>query len=179
MPRWPAQNAARNGIALEVREGDLPGMPAALRRDFDHVIANPPYFAPRAARPPADRRARDGACGEDTPLADWVDAATRRLRPGRLADADPAGATACPTLLAALDRRLGSLPLSCRLRRARGPRRDRASSCGPARAGARRSACSRRWSSTRAPRMTATARAIRPPRSAVLRDGADLTGAFG
>ena len=56
-------------------------MPAALRRGFDHVIANPPYYA-------AQRHAlaaiagREPALREDTPLALWVEAAARRLRPG-------------------------------------------------------------------------------------------------
>ena len=37
------ENAAANGIAFEVVEGDLARMPASLRaRSFDHVIANPP-----------------------------------------------------------------------------------------------------------------------------------------
>ncbi|NJS39430.1 MAG: methyltransferase, partial [Rhodobacteraceae bacterium] len=53
------QNATRNGMALEVHEGDLARMPAALRRDFDHVIANPPYYPPGGSpRPFRPRRGR-------------------------------------------------------------------------------------------------------------------------
>ena len=38
------RNAAANGIAARVAEGDLAHMPALLRGEsFDHVIANPPY----------------------------------------------------------------------------------------------------------------------------------------
>ena len=76
------RNATENGIALEVIEGDVARMPAALReRSFDHVMANPPYF-----RPTAGTRAEDGgretALREETPLAVWVAAGMRRLRPG-------------------------------------------------------------------------------------------------
>lgn len=74
------ENADANGIALTVIEGDLAAMPAALRAAaFDHVIANPPYFA--AGTPAADRR-RSAARHEETPLPTWIDAALRRLRPG-------------------------------------------------------------------------------------------------
>ncbi|MBC7139263.1 MAG: methyltransferase [Defluviimonas sp.] len=76
------QNAARNGLPLEVVEGDLAAMPAALRaRSFDHVMANPPYFAPGDGTAAADP-GRETAQREATPLADWVAAGLRRLRPG-------------------------------------------------------------------------------------------------
>lgn len=72
--------ARRNGTA-EVVEGDVHDMPAVLRRSFDHVICNPPYFVAGAGRASPDR-ARDTALREDTEgLAAWVDAATRRAGP--------------------------------------------------------------------------------------------------
>jgi tRNA1(Val) A37 N6-methylase TrmN6 len=74
-------NACVTGISLEVHTGDLRAMPAALRRGFDHVIANPPFFAPAdgtAARDPG----RETAQREDTPLTEWLLAARRRLHPG-------------------------------------------------------------------------------------------------
>jgi tRNA1(Val) A37 N6-methylase TrmN6 len=74
------RNAIRNGIALEVRDGDLARMPKALRRDFDHVIANPPYYGSGGSPSPEAGRAR--AMQVQTPLADWVATAARRLRPG-------------------------------------------------------------------------------------------------
>ena len=74
------QNADRNNIALEVHNGDLTRMPKALLRDFDHVIANPPYYGPGGSPSPVAGRAR--AMQVQTPLADWVGAAARRLRPG-------------------------------------------------------------------------------------------------
>ncbi|MWD26419.1 methyltransferase, partial [Aquicoccus sp. SCR17] len=69
------ENAARNGIALAVEEGDLARMPAPLKaRSFDQVIANPPYFD-RAAGTRAADPGRDTALGEATPLAEWLRAA--------------------------------------------------------------------------------------------------------
>lgn len=51
------ENAARNGLALTVIEGDLAHLPAALReRSFDHVLANPPYYPAGGAG--------SAACGE-------------------------------------------------------------------------------------------------------------------
>ncbi len=74
------QNATRNAIPLRVIEGDLARMPAELRGEsFDHVIANPPFFQGGTA--PEDA-GRGEARHEETPMAGWVDAALRRLRPG-------------------------------------------------------------------------------------------------
>lgn len=109
------QNAARNGVALEVVEGDLAAMPAALRHGFRHVIANPPYF-PADAGTPATDAGRDAALREDTPLPVWIDAATRRLAPGGWLCVIHLAAR-LPDLLSALDHRLGSaviLPLAPR-----------------------------------------------------------------
>lgn len=76
------ENAAANGIALEVLVGDLAQMPADLRaRSFDHVIANPPYFR-RETGTRARDAGREAALGEGTPLDLWVEAGMRRLRPG-------------------------------------------------------------------------------------------------
>jgi tRNA1(Val) A37 N6-methylase TrmN6 len=76
------RNAAENGVALTVHEGDLRRPPPALRRlSFDQVLANPP-FHPAAAAPPVDP-GRDLAHREQAAgLADWIDAALRRLAPG-------------------------------------------------------------------------------------------------
>lgn len=76
------RNAAENGIAFEVIEGDLAHMPAGLReQSFDHVIANPPYFAPQNGTAAADK-GRETAQREATPLALWVRQGFRRLKPG-------------------------------------------------------------------------------------------------
>ncbi|WP_295072007.1 methyltransferase [Tabrizicola sp.] len=108
------RNALRNGIPLEVHEGDLARMPKALRRDFDHVIANPPYFHAGGSPSPVAARAR--AMQVETPLSDWVAAATRRLRPGGWLTLI-CGADGLPEVLAALPPKLGSaavLPLAAR-----------------------------------------------------------------
>lgn len=76
-----AELARRNlPQGTQVFDGDLERMPAALRaQTFDHVIANPPFFAAkRGVRP--DDSGRDTAHVEQTPLAVWIDAGLRRLR---------------------------------------------------------------------------------------------------
>lgn len=114
------RNAAGNGVALEVHEGDVRRMPSALRAlRFDHVMMNPPYFDRGQGTGSADA-GRDLALGGNTPVSAWVDAATRRLCPGgwlwivqRVAR--------LPDVLAAIDRRLGAvtvLPLAAREGRA-------------------------------------------------------------
>ena len=76
------ENAAANGIGLEVVEGDLAAMPHELRgQSFDHVIANPPYFAPASGTAARDA-GRERAQREETPLADWVRQGLKRLHPG-------------------------------------------------------------------------------------------------
>ncbi|MFA3917183.1 tRNA1(Val) (adenine(37)-N6)-methyltransferase [Ruegeria hyattellae] len=74
------RNAAHNGVALEVIESDLANLPAPLRkRQFDHLLANPPYFR-GGAHCPARDAGRRRALGEETPLTLWIDTAARRLR---------------------------------------------------------------------------------------------------
>lgn len=168
------RNAARNGIGLEVAEGDLAEMPAPLRRDFDQVIANPPYYpAGGTASPDA---ARDTALRAVTPVADWVSAALTRLRPGgwlTMILATPL----LPEALAALPPRGGSalvLPLAPRAGRP-APRvilRARKTGRAPFRllsplvlhAGAAHSGDREDYT---------------PEASAVLRGGGDLSAAFG
>lgn len=103
------QNAARNALALTVAEGDVARMPAALRHPFDHVIANPPWFAPSSGTAAADP-GREAANREQTPLSLWIDAATRRLAPGGWLTLIHEAAR-LPDLLAAIDARLGTLAL--------------------------------------------------------------------
>ncbi len=108
------RNADRNGIALDVQDGDLARMPTALRRDFDHVIANPPYYPPGGSPSPVAARAK--AMQVATPLAGWVQAAARRLMPGGWLTLI-CGTDGLPEVLAALSPKLGSaavLPLAPR-----------------------------------------------------------------
>lgn len=112
------RNAERNAVAMEVVQGDLAAMPRVLRREFDHVIANPPYYD--AGGSPSPVVARDRALRVETPIAAWVAAAGARLRPGGWLTM--IFATPClPEALAALVPKLGSaavLPLEPRVGRA-------------------------------------------------------------
>lgn len=116
------RNAADNGLAMAVHEGDLRRPPAALRaRVFDHVLMNPPYHpsdGPGSADPGRDRAHREGVAG----LGDWIAAGLRRLRPGGslavIHRADRLGA-----ILAGLEGPAGSievLPVAPRAGRAAG-----------------------------------------------------------
>ena len=108
------QNAAENGVALNVVVGDLTDMPAALRVGFDHVIANPPWY-PRAGSP-SPIAGRDTALRAELPLAEWVAAASKRLEPGGWLTMI-FGTDGLPEVLSALAPRLGSavvLPLAAR-----------------------------------------------------------------
>lgn len=108
------RNAERNKISAEIYQGDIARMPSALRRDFDHVIANPPYYHAGGSPSPVAARAR--AMQVETPLADWVAAAARRLRPGGWMTLI-CGTDGLPQVLAALAPKLGSaavLPLAAR-----------------------------------------------------------------
>lgn len=114
-------NALRNGIPLEVCEGDLAGMPTPLRTSFDHVIANPPYYRPGSGTGAADA-GRETAMREATPLAAWIEAGIRRLAPRGILTLILA-ADRLPATLTALDGRMGStrlLPLAARPGRAAG-----------------------------------------------------------
>lgn len=108
------RNAERNAIPMQVECGDLTDMPRALRRGFDHVIANPPYYA--ATGSPSPVKLRDTALRTDTPIAAWVAASATRLNPGgwlTMIFATPN----LPEALAALPPKLGSpliLPLAPR-----------------------------------------------------------------
>ncbi|MFG6583538.1 tRNA1(Val) (adenine(37)-N6)-methyltransferase [Sulfitobacter sp. 1A12779] len=112
-----AELARRNGgAALEVVEADLTEMPLHLRqRQFDHVLANPPYFD-RAASVKSRDPGRETALGEATPLRQWVRTAARRLKPKGQAHFIHR-AERLPEILAALPHEMGSvevLPLASR-----------------------------------------------------------------
>ncbi|MEQ8291505.1 MAG: methyltransferase [Roseovarius sp.] len=103
-------NAAENALLFEVHEGDLSDMPRMLRQQqFDHVIANPPYFD-RAAGTPATDAGRETAMGERTPLAEWVKQAARRCAPGGHVSLIHR-AERLPELLTEVARHLGSIEL--------------------------------------------------------------------
>ncbi len=109
------RNAAENGFEMQVETGDLVAMPRPLRRDFDHVIANPPYY-PKGGTPSPDAGRATALQVGDVPLGDWVQAAAKRLAPrGWLTLI--CGADGLPEVLAAMGDKLGSaavLPLTAR-----------------------------------------------------------------
>ena len=115
-------SAARNQIPFDVITGDLAEMPQTLRlRQFDHVIANPPYFD-RAAGSPGPVAGRETAMGEKTPLAQWVRQAARRCAPGGQV-AFIQRADRLPELLAHATRHLGSITVRPIIPRAGRPAR--------------------------------------------------------
>ena len=114
-----ADLARRNGVD-DVATADLTDLPMPLReRQFDHVLANPPFFDRSASRPSHDPL-REAAHAQDTPLEDWVTAAGKRLKPqGRAHFIHRA--ERLPDLLNALPQDLGSaevLPITSRKGRA-------------------------------------------------------------
>jgi tRNA1(Val) A37 N6-methylase TrmN6 len=75
-----AANARANAIDARVTfvAGDVFEMPAALKRDFDHVLTNPPFHNPGGAISPHAGRA--AAVSDDGRLAEWLSAGLRRVR---------------------------------------------------------------------------------------------------
>lgn len=109
------ENAARNGIAMQVIDGDVAAMP--IRDAFDHVMANPPYYAGGTASGDAGR---DMALREGLPLAEWLAAMARRLVAGGWATLI-LGADRLPDAMAGMPQTLGTvtvLPLAARQGRA-------------------------------------------------------------
>ena len=112
-------NAARNGIAATIHEGDVVRMPPALReRRFDRVITNPPYFDRRNGTSSPDSP-RETAFGETVPLIDWIAAGARRLEPKGVMSVIQK-ADRLPDLIVAMHAVLGSLrvrPIQPRIER--------------------------------------------------------------
>ncbi|MCD1626187.1 methyltransferase [Seohaeicola saemankumensis] len=76
------RNCAAAGVSVDVVTADLTRLPATLRqRQFDHVIANPPYYR-RDKSTAASNAGREIALGEGTALTEWVAVAVRRVIAG-------------------------------------------------------------------------------------------------
>lgn len=102
------RNAEAAGIPADVITGSLSDMPDTLRqRQFDHVIANPPYFD-RTASVAAQDAGREQAMGEATPLADWIKAAAKRCAPKGMVTMIQR-ADRLPDMLGAFAQHLGSI----------------------------------------------------------------------
>lgn len=113
--------AERNGAgALEVVQADLAALPLTLRqRQFDHVLANPPYWRREASIAAGDPM-REAALGEETPLAVWVQIGSKRLAPKGLLHIIHR-AERLPDILTALPHDMGGievLPIAARRGRA-------------------------------------------------------------
>jgi len=73
------QSIALNQLDIDILQGDLFSLPAALQnRRFDHVVSNPPYWSPENNRPAADSR-RGAHFLDGVSLTDWVAACLRRV----------------------------------------------------------------------------------------------------
>lgn len=113
------ENAAANEIELAVHTSDLASLPGEVKAEsFDHVMMNPPYHL-RARSTTSKDPGREAALFEDTPLAVWIDIATKRLRPdGYLTIVQKA--ERLQEILGGMDGRLGSVivkPLAPRTER--------------------------------------------------------------
>ena len=113
------ENAIANNIPASIHTADLRALPLSLRElTFDHVIANPPYFD-RSTGNPSKSADKDIAFAGETDLVDWIDTATRRLKPkGHLTLIIKAHRTM--DVLSTIDYRLGSVivtPISGRIGR--------------------------------------------------------------
>ena len=74
-------NARENRLVIKVLTGDIADMPPNLRSlQFDHVMANPPYFDRRRGSE-ATSILKERSKGEHTPLSAWTQAAGRRVKP--------------------------------------------------------------------------------------------------
>ena len=102
------RNGVENNVDLSVYEADLTALPDDLRQlQFDHVIANPPYFR-AGAHSAAKDIGRQVALGGNTDLGDWIEVAARRLAPKGYLHVIRR-TERLPEVLGACSRRLGSI----------------------------------------------------------------------
>jgi tRNA1(Val) A37 N6-methylase TrmN6 len=102
------KNAAKASARLSVVVADIADLPVSVRQiQFDHVIANPPYYH-RGRGTAARDQGREAALGEDTPLDVWMQVAAKRLAPKGYVHIIQK-AERLPDLLAACTSRLGSI----------------------------------------------------------------------
>ncbi len=112
-----ADLADRNGVGSVWRADLFTPPPALSDKPFDWVITNPPFYRmDNSASPKVDRSKARRA---DRPLADWIDACLRRVKPGG-GFAMVHQAEALPEALSALGRAgdIAVLPLQPRAGRA-------------------------------------------------------------
>ena len=74
------RNADNAALPLEVVVADLTTLSRHLTETFDHVMANPPFFATGDGTGAKDA-GREAARREETGLSDWISCAKKRLKP--------------------------------------------------------------------------------------------------
>ncbi len=85
LARLAADNVALNdfGDRVEIMIGDLGQPPPKLAPgSFDHVMANPPYFASNRGQSPSNRNKARSTVEGDSDLGDWVNYCLTMARPG-------------------------------------------------------------------------------------------------
>ncbi len=111
------QNFRKNKIQAIVFNGDFGNMPTELKAlNFDHVMANPPFFAPHANTAPQDMGRRIAHLGGQNTTKDWVEVALRRLKPKGILTLIHR-AEALPEIIAEISKHAGDikvLPVSAR-----------------------------------------------------------------
>ncbi|MEC3859893.1 methyltransferase domain-containing protein [Mesobacterium sp. TK19101] len=104
------RNLAENALDGTIETADLTALPGHVRQvQFDHVFANPPYFQ-ASTRKGATAADREIALAGQTPLAQWVEIAAKRLAPGGTATFIQR-AERLPELLTHFTAHLGSVEL--------------------------------------------------------------------
>jgi len=73
------ENAATNGVDATFTTADIFALPPALKRDFDHVLANPPFHGEGQVSPDA---ARATALMDGGALQDWLRVGLQRTVSG-------------------------------------------------------------------------------------------------
>lgn len=74
-----AENAAANEMTASFVAADIFALPAALKRDFDHVVCNPPFHGQGQVSPDAGRA---GALMDNGRLRDWLKTGLQRTVSG-------------------------------------------------------------------------------------------------
>lgn len=76
-----SRNSKENGIALKIECADILNLPSSIKNEnFDHVIANPPYFD-RKSSVSSKNLSKEKAFGDSHPITEWLKVAAKRAKP--------------------------------------------------------------------------------------------------